>query len=62
MQVFIVSLSFSGSLATCKSLYNEPCIIRSTLSDLNPDELNCLTTHLWLVWINFIGVYTMNRV
>ena len=59
MQVLIASLSFSGSLATCKPLYNEPCIIRSTLSDLNPDELNCLAIHLWLVWINFIGVIVL---
>ena len=40
-QVFIALLSFSGSLTTkCVSLNNEPCMIRPTLIDLNPVELN----------------------
>ena len=39
IEVFIVSLSFSGSLATKSvSLNNEPCLIRCTLIDLNPVE------------------------
>ena len=38
------------SLTTkCKSLNKEPCITRSTLIDLRPDEL-CL----WSVWIKVI--------
>ena len=37
-QMFITLLSFSGSLATkYVSLNNEPCMIRYTLIDLNPD-------------------------
>ena len=40
--MFIVLLSFSESLARertkCLSLNDEPCIIRSTLIDLNPVE------------------------
>ena len=41
-QVFIVLLSFSSSLATkCLSLNNEPCIVRATLTHLNPVELKC---------------------
>ena len=40
-QVLIALLSFIGSLATkYVSLNNEPCIIRPTLIDLNPVELN----------------------
>ena len=40
-QVFIALLSFSGSLTTTSvSLNNEPCMIRPTLIDLNPVELN----------------------
>ena len=40
-QVFIVLLSFSGSLESkCVSLNNEPCTIRPTLINLNPTELN----------------------
>ena len=39
-QVFIILLSFSSSLATkCVSLNDEPCIVRSTIIDLNPVEL-----------------------
>ena len=39
-QVFILLLSFSGSLATkCVSLNDEPCMVRPTLIDLNPVEL-----------------------
>ena len=35
-------LSFNRSLAIkCVSLSNEPCMIRPTLIDLNPDELKC---------------------
>ena len=38
-QVFIVLLSFSSSLATkCVSLNDEPCIVRPTLIDLNPES------------------------
>ena len=41
-QVFIILLSFSSSLATnCVSLNDEPCIVRSTIIDLNPVELKC---------------------
>ena len=40
-QVFIALLSFSGSLTTtCKFLNNEPCITRSTLVDLDPDDIS----------------------
>ena len=40
-QIFIALLSFSESLTTkCVSLNNEPCMIRPTLIDLNPVELN----------------------
>ena len=40
-QVFIALLKFSGSLATkCVSLSNVPCMVRSTLIDLNHNELN----------------------
>ena len=45
-QVFVVLLSFSESLARvakvetkCLSLNDEPCMVRSTLLDLNPVEL-----------------------
>ena len=38
--VFILLLSFSGSLATkCVSLNNEPCMVRLTVIDLNSVEL-----------------------
>ena len=41
-QVFMILLSFSSSLATkCVSLNDEPCIVRSTIIDLNPVELKC---------------------
>ena len=41
-QVFIILVSFSSSLATkCVSLNDEPCIVRSTIIDLNPVELKC---------------------
>ena len=34
-------MSFSGSLtAKCVPLNNQPCMIRPTLTDLNPVELN----------------------
>ena len=40
-KVSIVLLVFSRSIATkYVSLNNEPCMIRSTLIDLNPVELN----------------------
>ena len=40
-QVFIAILNFSGSLATkCVPLNNEPFMIRPTLTDLNPTDLN----------------------
>ena len=40
-QMFITLLSFSRSLATnFMSLNNEQCMIRPTLIDLNPVELN----------------------
>ena len=40
-QVFIVLLSFSGSLESkCVSLNNEPCTISPTLINLNHTELN----------------------
>ena len=40
-QVFIVLLSFSGSLATnCVSLNNQLCTTRPTFIDLNPVEYN----------------------
>ena len=40
-QVFIALLSFSGSLPTkYVSLSNEPCMVRPTLINLNPVELN----------------------
>ena len=40
-QVFIALLSFSGSLTNlCVSLNDELCMIRPTLIDLNPVELN----------------------
>ena len=39
-QVLIVLLHFSESLATkCVLLNNEPCMVRSSLIDLNPAEL-----------------------
>ena len=39
--VFIVLLSFKGSLATkCVSLNNEPCMTRPTLIDFHSVELN----------------------
>ena len=40
-KVFIVLLSFSGSLATkCIALNNQTCFTRPTLIDLNSDENN----------------------
>ena len=40
-QAFVALLTFTGSLATkCMSLNSEPYIIRSTVIDLNPVELN----------------------
>ena len=40
-QVFIALLSFSSSLGTkYLSLNDEPCMVRQTLIDLNPTELN----------------------
>ena len=40
IQVIIVLLSFSESLATkCLSLNDAPCIVKTTLTDLNPVEL-----------------------
>ena len=46
-QVFIVLLSFSSSLrrvakvqTKCLPLNDESCMVRSTLIDLNPVELN----------------------
>ena len=40
-KIFIVLLSFIGSLATkCMSLNNEQCKTRPTLIDLNPVEFN----------------------
>ena len=39
-QVFTALLSFSECLATkCMSLNNEPCMVRTTVIDLNPFEL-----------------------
>ena len=39
--LFIVLLSFSSSLATkCLFLNDEPCMVRPTLIDMNPVELN----------------------
>ena len=39
-RLFIVLLSFSSSLVTkCLFLNDEPCLIRSTLIDLNPVDL-----------------------
>ena len=40
-QAFTALLSFTRSLVTkCLSLNNVPCLARSTLIDLNPDELH----------------------
>ena len=40
-QAFTALLSFPRSLVTkCLSLNNVPCLARSTLIDLNPDELH----------------------
>ena len=40
-QAVVALLTFTGSLATkCMSLNSEPYIVRSTVIDLNPDELN----------------------
>ena len=45
-KVFIMLLSFSGSLA---SIVNQPCLIRPALIDLNADEYNQgFTIHLSL--------------
>ena len=49
-QLLIALLCFSGSLATkCISLINQPCITRTTLIDLNPDELS-----QWLYYYLFM--------
>ena len=41
-QLFIVLLTFSEYLATkCVSLYDEPCMIKPALIDLNPVEFKC---------------------
>ena len=38
--LFIVLLSFSKSLATkCLFLNDEPCIVRPTIINMNPNEL-----------------------
>ena len=38
--LFIVLLGFSIFLVTkCLFLYDEPCMVRSTLTDMNPNEL-----------------------
>ena len=59
--MFIWLLSFSGSLTsmanvssptTCISLNNQPCVARSTLIDLNPDEYN---QGLWIVLRSIYG-------
>ena len=45
----LLSKRFSGSLATkCISLNNEPCLVRPTGFDLNPDNLfrDSVTIHL----------------
>ena len=43
-KTFIELLSFSGFLATkCVLFNNEPCMVRPTLMDLNPVELNYFT-------------------
>ena len=43
----LLLLGFGVSLAnTCLSLNNEPCVVRSTLIDLNPD-----TPHYYLTWL-----------
>ena len=43
--LFIVLLSFSKSLARdrikCLFLNNEPCMVRPTLINMNPNELKC---------------------
>ena len=43
--LFIVLLSFSESLACdrikCLTLNNKPCMVRTTLDDMNPVELKC---------------------
>ena len=52
--LFIVLFSFSSSLAgiakvsdrtKCLFLYDEPCMVRPTLINLNPVELKCLSIH-----------------
>ena len=41
-QVFIALWSFGRSLTTkCVSFNNEPCMISSTFTDLNPIKFNC---------------------
>ena len=59
--MFIWLLSFSGSLTSmanvsshtaCISLNNQPCVARSTLIDLNPDEYN---QRLWIVLRSIYG-------
>ena len=57
-QVFIVWLRFSESVkrdqAKCLVLNDEPCMVRLTLTDLNPVELKYY--HSWLVYINVLNV------
>ena len=49
-QLFIALSSFSGSLtAKCVSLSNEPCMVRLTLIDLSPIELN---HYLFMISLN----------
>ena len=39
----VVLLGFGGSLATkCTSMNNQSCMVRITLTDLNPDEFESL--------------------
>ena len=41
-RVFIVLLSFSESLATNRLFSNdEPCMVRATIIDMNPVEVEC---------------------
>ena len=41
--LFIVLLSFSKSLATkCLFLNDEPCIVRPTIINVNPNELKIM--------------------
>ena len=50
-------LSFSGSLATkCMPLNSKPCMVRPTLIDLNPVELNC-----YLLFINYLIIVNLDE-